>query len=160
MEERKAGQTSGWIRRGEPVVWLAAIAVIVSMQWPVLKGWYYRATGAPAPVAIQWRTDLEAALAESRATGRKVLVDFNADWCPPCIAMKHDTWPDPEVASLVSRAYVPLLVDIDVDTVASARYGVPAIPTVLILDGTGRLIARAGYLPASGMRRLLQEHLQ
>jgi uncharacterized protein YyaL (SSP411 family) len=147
----------GWIRRGEPVIWLAFGAVLVTMQWPMLKGWYYRAAGTAAPSTIEWRTDFDAALAESRATGRKVLADIKADWCPPCIAMKHDTWADPEVAALVARSYVPLLVDIDHDTIVSPRYDVSAIPTILILDGSGQVVARAGYLPASGMKRFLNE---
>lgn len=159
-QTEQTSSRSRWLRRGEPVAWTAFLMVIVVMQWPMVKGWYYRATGSAAPAAIEWRTDFDAALAESRATGRQLLVDFNADWCPPCIAMKHDTWPDPEVVSLISEFYVPLLIDIDQDTIVSARYEVEAIPTILVLDGAGEVAARAGYLPASGMRRLLREQLQ
>ena len=144
-------------RRRNAAIWLAVGAFVVWMQWPTLKGTFYRATGAAAPASIAWRTDLDAAIAESRASGRLVLVDFSADWCPPCIAMKHDTWPDARVRALVSQSYVPVLVDPDRDTSSSARYEVDAIPTILILDGSGQVIARAGYLPASGMRRLLTE---
>lgn len=137
------------------MIWLAVGLFFVWMQWPMLKGSFYRATGAAAPSSIAWRTDLDAALEEARTTGRLVLADFSADWCPPCVVMKHDTWPDEAVRALVAQSYVPVLVDPDRDADASARYEIDAIPAVLILDGTGRVVARAGYLPASGMRRFL-----
>jgi thioredoxin-like negative regulator of GroEL len=87
---------------------------------------------------------------------RRVLVDFSADWCPPCVAMKYDVWPHPQVASAINAGYVPVLVDADRDTVLAARYQVSAIPTVLLLDADGRVVRRNdGYLPRSGMLRFL-----
>ena len=148
-------QPRGIGARREPVIWLLLAAFLVFMQWPMLKGWYYRASGAPPPSAVAWRVDFDAALAEARQTGRLVLVDVSADWCPPCIAMKHDVWSDAEVGRQVAASYVPLLVDADRDDVVSPRYGVSGIPAVLVLDGNGQLIRRASYLPRSGMLRFL-----
>lgn len=147
-------------RRLEPVFWVALFAVVLVVQWPMIKGWYYRATARPVPQsAVAWRTDFEAALAEARREGRLVLVDIGADWCPPCIAMKHEVWSDAEVGRRVEQSYVPLLVDADRDDVVSPRYGVSGIPTVLVLDADGRLIRRASYLPRSGMLRFLDDGL-
>ena len=71
-------------RRRDSFFWAALLAAFVTLQWPMLKGWYYKASGAEAPAsAIAWRTDLDAALAEARASNKRVLVDFSADWCPP-----------------------------------------------------------------------------
>jgi thiol:disulfide interchange protein len=141
------------------VLWAALVAALIIIQWPVLKGYYYRATGAPAPASsIAWRTDLDAALAEARSANKRVIVDFSADWCPPCQAMKHDVWPHPQVASAVSAGYVPVLVDADNDTVLAARYQVSSIPTILLLDADGRVVKRNnGFLPSSGMLRFLDE---
>jgi thiol:disulfide interchange protein len=141
------------------VLWAALVAALIIIQWPVLKGYYYRATGAPAPASsIAWRTDLNAALAEARSANKRVIVDFSADWCPPCQAMKHDVWPHPQVASAVSAGYVPVLVDADNDTVLASRYQVSSIPTILLLDADGRVVKRNnGFLPRSGMLRFLDE---
>ncbi len=96
-----AREPSSGRRRLNALIWLAVGAFVVWMQWPMLKGSYYRYTGAAVPVSIEWRTDLDAA--------------------------------------------------------SSDRYEISAIPAILILDGTGAVRARAGYLPASGMKRLLTE---
>lgn len=140
------------LARYETPIWLAALVVLVLVRWPVIKGYYYKATDAVAPPsAIQWRTDVDAALAEARRDGRRVVVDFSADWCPPCIAMKHDVWPDPRVARAVAEGFVPVLIDVDHDTAASARYGVESIPTVLVLDASGAVQQRGAPLTAGGM---------
>jgi thiol:disulfide interchange protein len=146
-------------RRREPLLWAALVAAVVIIQWPMLKGYYYRTTGTTAPASsIVWRTDLDAALAEARSANKRVLVDFSADWCPPCQAMKHDVWPHPAVAEAISAGYVPVLVDADRDTVLADRYQVSSIPTVLLLDTDGRVVKRNdGFLSRSGMLRLLDE---
>jgi len=146
-------------RRREPLLWAALVAAVVIIQWPMLKGWYYRAAGAPAPASsIAWRTDLGAALAEARSANKRVLVDFSADWCPPCQVMKHDVWPHPKVASVIGAGFIPVLVDADRDTVLADRYQVSSIPTILLLDADGRVVKRNnGFLPRSGMLRFLTD---
>jgi thiol:disulfide interchange protein len=144
-------------RRREPLFWAALVVAVITIQWPMLKGSYYRATGAPAPASsIAWRTDFDGALAEARSANRLVIADFSADWCPPCQAMKHDVWPHPKVASAISAGYIPVLVDADRDTVLADRYQVSSIPTILLLDADGRVVKRHnGFLPRSGMLRFL-----
>ena len=142
----------------ETIVWTVVIVVLLAAQWPMIKGRYYRWSGATPPAsAITWHTDAEAAFAEARRTGRPVLVDFAADWCPPCITMKHDVWPDPRVVAAVRDGYVPLLVDIDRQPALADRYRVSGIPTVKVLDENGAVLREASFLGASGMARFLTE---
>lgn len=142
----------------ETIVWSFVVVVLLLAQWPMLKGRYYQWAGAAPPAsAIAWHTDAEAALAEAKRTGRPVLVDFAADWCPPCITMKHDVWPDPRVVAAVRDGYVPLLVDIDAQPALADRYQVSGIPTVKVLDDSGAVLREASFLGASGMARFLTE---
>jgi len=148
----------GWSHR-EPVLWAVIVVLAVTVRWPILKGWYYGETGAAAPAsAVAWRTDLAGALVEARTAHKGVLVDFSASWCPPCIAMKHEVWPDAEVARAINAGYVPVAVDADNSHGLSERYNVDNLPTVLLLDADGRVAKRnEGYLPTSGVLRLLAD---
>src|SRR5690606_191277 len=79
-----------WTRRPwNWLLWGALLAGVVAVQWPFLKGMVYRQVEAPAS-SIGWRTDFDAALVEAARTNRPLLVDFTADWCPPCHVMKHE----------------------------------------------------------------------
>jgi thioredoxin-like negative regulator of GroEL len=140
-------------------MWTAIVALVLTVQWPMLKGWYYRAAGTAAPSsAVAWRTDLDGALAEARSSNKRVLVDFSASWCPPCVAMKHEVWPDADVARAIDAGYVPVMVDADRDNGLSSLYRVESIPAVLMLDADGRVVKRNdGYLPRSGMLRFLSD---
>jgi thiol:disulfide interchange protein len=146
-----------FVGRRERYFWLAALAAVAVMQWPMLKGVYYRVTGAREPAGrIEWRTDLDVALAEARSTHRQVLADFSAEWCAPCLAMKHDVWPAAEVGQAVNASFVPLAVDVDRNGPVAERYGVNGIPAVMILDAEGHVVRQAsGYLPASGVLQFL-----
>ena len=105
---------------------------------------------------LAWRADLATALAEARTTNKLVLVDFYASWCPPCIAMKHEVWPAPEVVRAVNDVAVPLVVDSDRNPGLSSRYQVDTLPSVLLLDASGRVVKRhKGYLPRDGVVRFL-----
>ena len=145
-----------WSAWHDRLLWTGLIAVVVVVQWPMLKGSYYRAAeAAPPQTSIQWRTDLPSALLEAQRTGKAVLVDFSADWCPPCIVMKHDVWPDDGVEDAVAQSYIPVLIDVDNDSTVGERYGVRGIPTVLVLDARGQVVRRGSFLTASGMVKFL-----
>jgi thiol:disulfide interchange protein len=147
-------------RRLEPLFWVGLFAVVLVVQWPMLKGWFYRTAGTPPPPpSFTWVTSLEAGLAQAKRDGRPVFVDFQASWCPPCIAMQHDVWPDVRVGQLLTERYVPVSIDVDTDPEgASDRYGVRAIPTILLLSPDGQVLERATYMSRGALVRFLEEH--
>lgn len=134
-----------WAYRGV-AVWLVFGGFMLLMMWPMLKGGYYR-MGGPAPAdGIPWRTDYPAALAESRETGKPLLLDFTAPWCPPCVVMKHEVWPEPEVRDAIIANYIPVLLDVDEPGSAEVarRYGVHSIPAIFVVNGDGDVL-RTGF---------------
>jgi thiol:disulfide interchange protein len=144
----------------ERLFWVALFAGVLVLQWPMLKGWVYRTMDAPPPAAsFEWRTSLSSALAEAQREGRPVFVDFHAGWCPPCISMAHDVWPDPAVGQLLTERYVAVSIDVDADPErASSRYDVRAIPTILVLAPDGQVLHRASYMSRATMVRFLEAH--
>ena len=143
---------SGPVTRHERLIWIGLLMLVAAIRWPVDSG---TARAAATVSSIAWQSNLDAALAESRRTGRPVLADFSASWCPPCIAMKHEVWPDPAIERAVDQSYIPLMVDVDRDTAAADRYHVDGIPTILVLDGDGRILRRTGFVTAPALLQFL-----
>jgi thioredoxin 1 len=67
-----------------------------------------------------------------------VLVDFSADWCPPCLVMEP-------VIDRVAQDYARKLrvgtVDVEANGESSTRYEIHHLPTLLVFR-SGRVVAR------------------
>ncbi len=138
-----------WLRRGVLLVVFIALAILFLQA--------SRPRFGNAKDNIAWRTKLSDALAESKKTGKPVLADFSAAWCPPCQEMKHASWPDPKVEAVVKEKYIPVLLDADAsDTEGPARrYAVEYLPTVLLLDSDGKVLRQGDYMTASELLAFL-----
>lgn len=133
--------------------WAVPLLAIAAFRWPMVKGTYYKVSEAPAPASsVAWRTDFDLAVAEASESGKPLLVDFSASWCPPCLVMKHDVWTDPAVGDAVNGGYVPVLLDVDDPESApvAERYGIVGIPAVLVVDPGGRVLRRRGGYMSTG----------
>jgi thiol:disulfide interchange protein DsbD len=91
---------------------------------------------------ITWLTDEQAAFAEAQRTGKGVIVDFHGTWCTSCVDMDEQAWSEPEVARVVEDGFVPLRIDVtEGDAVSEslqARYGADSLPTLVVVDATGK----------------------
>lgn len=91
--------------------------------------------------------DAEAAFARAASSGKRVLLDFSAVWCPPCQVLMAEILHDPEEAALLDRFEV---VELDADDPSSfalkSRYQVGGYPTVVVAEADGALVDRmVGY---------------
>lgn len=85
-------------------------------------------------------------------SGKVALVDFGAEWCPPCKAMK----PVLELiaSNLDGKAIIGQL-DVDSNPAITAKYGVRNLPTFLLFKD-GNLIDRVvGAVPKSVLEQKL-----
>ena len=92
--------------------------------------------GNPGPArGIDWLHDEQRAFAESRRTGKPVLVEAWAEWCAACKVMDRNSWSDPAVQRKVRERFVPLRLDFTEDSPATdglrQRYAVDGLPTLL-----------------------------
>jgi thioredoxin 1 len=85
-----------------------------------------------------------------------VLVDFYADWCPPCRKLA----PTIEALAVEFKGRVKVVkVNVDDARQLAARYGIRSIPTVMVfLDGEP-VAQTTGNRPASRYRQMLEEAL-
>jgi thioredoxin:protein disulfide reductase len=144
-----AGEPVGyrWARR------LAGVAAIVVG----LSGFLV----AEAENPIAWMPFSDDALAQATASGRPVLIDFQAAWCLPCREMERTTFRDPAVVR-ASRDFAALKADVtaqdDQAEALMAHWQIPGVPTYVLLGPDGQERRRfIGFVPVERMLDALRE---
>lgn len=115
-----------------------------------------RATEYPevGPDVFDWAADgdaqLEAALAEAKASGRRVALMLGANWCPWCHRLDAVLRRDPELQPRWTRDYVLVRVDVNWKGYTKRNAEILAryrrapqrgIPVLTLLDANGRALA-------------------
>ena len=108
-------------------------------------------TGAPAGAQLydekaDGKKQIREAVSQAKASGKRVLLHFGANWCGPCHQL-HDLFEkDPTLSKLVKDNYVVANIDLNEghnDAIRS-KYGNPkqeTIPFLVILDAEGKKVA-------------------
>ena len=117
------------------IVGIAAVVVISQRHSPI----HVTPAADFATDAVSWRTSFADAQKESQSTGRPMLVDFTASWCPPCKVMKQQTWTDPNVIAKANSLFIPVLIDVDEQPDVAKQFGIKAVPTIKVLSGGSEL---------------------
>jgi thioredoxin 2 len=87
------------------------------------------------------------------SAGVPVLVDFWAEWCPPCrMAAPHVK----KIAEEMAGKALVLKVDTDAHPELAARFQVRGIPNFVVMKNGKLFSQQAGLVPAIQMRRWLE----
>jgi thiol-disulfide isomerase/thioredoxin len=95
--------------------------------------------------AAKWYTDLNEAKRVAAASGKKLFVDFMAEWCGPCKLLERDVLRTERFKSL-SKKLVFVKIDVDAQPGVAKAYGIEAMPTQMVLASDGSVVSKTvGY---------------
>ena len=99
-----------------------------------------------APAEPVWQTDLAAAFALSKRTGKPVLALFGAEWCHYCHKQEDETLSTPTVKRALAAGFVAVRLDVDRNRKIAEVLEVTTLPQAVILAPNADLLGRAkGY---------------
>jgi thioredoxin-related protein len=87
-------------------------------------------------------------MALGKTDGKKILINFYADWCGYCKKMNREIFSKGETADYINRNFIPVRINTDAEAQLAEAYRVSGLPTTWFLDKNGEGILNIpGYLP-------------
>jgi thiol:disulfide interchange protein len=98
---------------------------------------------APYDAQADGAKQIDAALVSARKEGKRVLVQFGANWCVWCIRLHALFASEERIAARLRESYVVVLIDMNEGRNAGVneRYGKPTrfgLPAIVLLDAEGK----------------------
>lgn len=106
--------------------------------------------------SINWYSHDEG-IAVGYAEGKKIYINFRADWCGYCKKMEKETFGNSGVISYLNKHFISIMVDTDKERKIAIKYGVRALPDNWFLFKNGDPIGRRkGYIEPNTFMKILK----
>lgn len=108
---------------------------------------------------IGWRTDYDAAKAEARERGRRIVLHFFMTGRPICRAMEEETFGQAEVARALRERFIAVRLDVEArPDLFEAAIGSRGVLATCIVDGDGDVLSELrGYAGPQAFLRFLDK---
>ncbi len=108
--------------------------------------------------------ELDQQLAAASRAGKKVMIDYYADWCVECLKMEETTFKDPAVRAELRTNFAALQVDVtdpndEKRKALKKRYGVFGPPAALFFDTRGKQLKDKSFYGFKKADKFLQHLL-
>lgn len=121
-----------------------------------------REVSLPMEEETLWISTDDEGFRQAQFTGKRVLIDFYADWCVACKELDEKTWADETVHSELERF---ILVRLDLTRndnqtkVYQRNYKIIGMPTVILFELTGEEVYRfEGFKPPGDVLEILRKN--
>jgi thioredoxin-like negative regulator of GroEL len=102
-----------------------------------------------AELPADWSTNYTAVLSPTATEQRPMLVYFTASWCGPCKLLTRITLTDPVVLRSLSNVD-HVAMDIDEHPDLASKFGIQAVPTLILLSAGQEVDRTTGFRPVDG----------
>ncbi|MFY7989100.1 MAG: thioredoxin family protein [Fluviicola sp.] len=130
------------------IIAFASFGLFAFTPAPVLKGKKLEVSTASAGINFGKLTFAKA-LKQAKSSGKLIFIDVYTSWCGPCKQMAKNTFKNEQVGELFNSKFINMKLDaeLDQDGIKVAQdYKVTAYPTLLFINGEGKLVKRVvGY---------------
>ena len=135
-------------------VWLFALVAILIVGRFALKRTVLKPAARQKASLVKWVAPADA-VKLAQQSGKPIMYEFTADWCPPCHRLEDEVFGDVAFATRINNGVIPVRLtdrmredgrnDPEVERLQNL-YNVRGFPTVIFVDGKGDLKNRMeGY---------------
>lgn len=105
---------------------------------------------------IKWYS-YDDGMTAGKKQGKKIFINFRANWCGFCRKMEKETFKSPSVISYLNENFVSIQVDTDKDRKTALKYQVRGLPSNWFLNDKGEPVGnRPGYMNSDMFLKILK----